>query len=239
MDITRGDDMAFDKIETSDLVGVGVIGLPDTPQLSTSEMQEKFEETGRDVIIPHFNKLIDNLASEEGAGELGAQVPEEFSAEDNMQAIIDAFALAILNRQVKEPGKGLSTYDYSADEMEKVAGNTAARHTHSNKTILDAFTSLVKQGYDRLVGVFETITSVSDEVEDSPASLPTGRAVVEYVQENGGGGGGGSGIIAPVNGFFTMYVTATGDLYVRTIDDAEMPPFRYDANTGNLYWDAP
>lgn len=61
MVITRGDDMAFDKIETADLAGIGVIGLADTPQLSTSEMQEKFEETARSVIIPKFNQAMDEL----------------------------------------------------------------------------------------------------------------------------------------------------------------------------------
>ena len=32
--------MAFNKIDQGDLVGIGVIGLPDTPQLSTEDMQE-------------------------------------------------------------------------------------------------------------------------------------------------------------------------------------------------------
>ena len=61
MVITRGDDMAFDKIETADLAGIGVIGLADTPQLSTGDMQAKFEETARSVIIPKFNKAMDEL----------------------------------------------------------------------------------------------------------------------------------------------------------------------------------
>ena len=35
--------MAFTKITDEDLLNKGVIGLPDTPGLSTSEMQAKFE----------------------------------------------------------------------------------------------------------------------------------------------------------------------------------------------------
>ena len=61
MDITRGDDMAFEKITDEDLVGIGVIGLPDTPGLSTEDMQEKFEETARSVVIPKFNQAMDEL----------------------------------------------------------------------------------------------------------------------------------------------------------------------------------
>ena len=35
--------MAFTKIENTDLNGIGVIGLPDQPGLSTAAMQAKFE----------------------------------------------------------------------------------------------------------------------------------------------------------------------------------------------------
>lgn len=41
----------------------------------------------------------------------------------------------------KVQGMGLSHNDYSDDEKQKVAGNTNARHTHSNKAILDETTA--------------------------------------------------------------------------------------------------
>lgn len=53
--------MNYRKITDSDLQNVGVIGLPDTPELSTDEMQAKFEETVRSVVIPAFNRLIAQL----------------------------------------------------------------------------------------------------------------------------------------------------------------------------------
>ena len=53
--------MAFNKITDADLVGKGVIGLPDTPNLSTTEMQNKFEETSRDVDTPKINEVIEGL----------------------------------------------------------------------------------------------------------------------------------------------------------------------------------
>src|SRR5574344_721021 len=37
----------------------------------------------------------------------------------------------------KEVGKGLSSNDYSDAEKSKVTANTAARHSHNNKTLLD------------------------------------------------------------------------------------------------------
>lgn len=53
--------MAYKKITEADLLGIGLIGIPDTPGLSTEEMQEKFEETARKVIIPTFNRFVDDV----------------------------------------------------------------------------------------------------------------------------------------------------------------------------------
>ena len=44
-------------VTEAQLAGTGVIGLADTPGLSVAEMQEKFEETARKLIIPRFNAL--------------------------------------------------------------------------------------------------------------------------------------------------------------------------------------
>lgn len=52
------------KILEADLLNKGVIGLPDTPNLSTSEMQEKFDEIAIDVITPKHNQLIDDILLE-------------------------------------------------------------------------------------------------------------------------------------------------------------------------------
>ena len=52
------------KITEADLEGKGVIGLPDTPGLSTAEMQEKFEETARAVLVPAFNRLVEELRAD-------------------------------------------------------------------------------------------------------------------------------------------------------------------------------
>ena len=55
--------MAFTKITSGDTANKGVVGLADTPNLSTQEMQKKFDELATDVIIPKFNKLSDELDS--------------------------------------------------------------------------------------------------------------------------------------------------------------------------------
>ena len=51
----------FHKITNEDLAGTGNVGQPDTPNLSTMEMQEKFDEVPLDVIVPKFIQLSDEL----------------------------------------------------------------------------------------------------------------------------------------------------------------------------------
>ena len=78
----------LEKIKPEELVGVGVIGLPDTPRLPTEEMQRKFEETAREVIIPKFNALVDELSAEDAAGKVSAVSinPQELTEEQKAQA---------------------------------------------------------------------------------------------------------------------------------------------------------
>ena len=65
--------MAFTKITDEDLLNKGVMGLPDTPGLSTSEMQAKFEQTAREVIVPMFNQLVDELLGPSAASQIGTK----------------------------------------------------------------------------------------------------------------------------------------------------------------------
>lgn len=65
--------MAFTKITDGDLKDKGVMGLPDTPGLSTSEMQAKFEQIAREVLVPRFNQLVDELLGPSAASQIGAK----------------------------------------------------------------------------------------------------------------------------------------------------------------------
>ena len=83
----------FEKITDTDLVGKGVIGMPDTPELDAAAMQKKFEETARDVVIPKFNKLIDALGQTDAAGQIGAQSAEGLSGNTVQAQILALLAL--------------------------------------------------------------------------------------------------------------------------------------------------
>lgn len=48
------------KISSADRAGKGVTGLPDTPGLSTGDMQERFDSLGN-LAIDKFNAVVDNV----------------------------------------------------------------------------------------------------------------------------------------------------------------------------------
>ena len=113
--------MALTKITQEDTNNKGVIGLPDTPNLTTQAMQEKFDELALDVIVPKHNGLIDELEAETAAASLGAVDP--LGEATTIQAMLNRQAEsgytkaetdALLSNKVDtEVGKGLSTYDFS------------------------------------------------------------------------------------------------------------------------------
>ena len=57
--------MELRKITDRDLLGKGVIGMADTPNLSARAMQEKVEEIVRTVVIPVINENVDGTVSQQ------------------------------------------------------------------------------------------------------------------------------------------------------------------------------
>lgn len=86
--------MAFKKISDADLKGKGNIGRPDTPGVTTAEMQRILDELPREVIIPAFNILVDGLNGSSVAGDFGAQVPATLpdGTRGTVQDILNALA---------------------------------------------------------------------------------------------------------------------------------------------------
>ena len=118
--------MAFTKITENDTINKGVIGLPDTPNLSTAEMQAKFEELSNDVIIPKFNNLVDELGAKSAAGNIGATIPSGINAEsENVQAVLNGIA------------EKAHTHEKSDAELTDAVTKA---HEHSNKSVIDKFT---------------------------------------------------------------------------------------------------
>ena len=68
--------MAFERITEDDLQGKGNLGRPDTPGVDTTEMQRILDELPREVIVPAFNRLAEQLEAAAAAASLGARPPE-------------------------------------------------------------------------------------------------------------------------------------------------------------------
>lgn len=147
--------MAFSKITDQMRAGKGNVGQPDTPGLTTPEMQAVMDELANLAIDSH-NAHIDELAATTAAVNLGATVPQGISANENIQSILTA--LAILVQSVNE-----------------------AKHSHSNKQILDSITQAVKGGYDDVVQLLTGINAVQQNMTATDTSIPTSNAVMTYV----------------------------------------------------------
>lgn len=68
--------MAFERITEDDLQGKGNLGRPDTPGVDTTEMQRILDELPREVIVPAFNRLAEQLEAADAAASLGTRPPE-------------------------------------------------------------------------------------------------------------------------------------------------------------------
>lgn len=153
--------MAFKKIIDSDLINKGVTGLPDVPGLSTSEMQAKFDELSRDLVIPKINELVDGLNGEE-VGQ-SSKIENPITKEKEViQTVVNAI------------------YDI-------VKLNADDRHTHENKETLNKITETLYASITSLLTMFSGITSVNTSVLNSQTQIPTSSAIVDYVQKLGAG----------------------------------------------------
>ena len=85
--------MALPKISEQELNAVGVEMLDDVPKLEPDAMKAKFEETAKELLAPKHNALVDALAAESGAAQLGAQAPAGYRGK-TVQAVMDALGAA-------------------------------------------------------------------------------------------------------------------------------------------------
>lgn len=130
--------MAFTRITTADTTGKGVIGLPDTPGLDTTEMQQKFDELALDVIIPKLNNLISELEDAAGAASLGAKAPAGIQAQQNVQSILDQIALVAADAS----SKANTAFNTATDAASKI--NSVAETVNNIAYMVNPFTGQVE-----------------------------------------------------------------------------------------------
>ncbi len=149
--------MAFTTITDEAQEEMGVSGLPDTPELDTSDMQAKFDELGN-AAIDWIQTHVTELEATTAAASIGCVIPTEVTASSTtIQAVINAIARLAVS-------------------------NTSKAHAHSNKTVLDGISENVKASYDSLVSILGSITAIdSATLVPSATSLPSSQAVATYI----------------------------------------------------------
>lgn len=120
-----------------------VKALSDTPNddgLTAAQLKAVFMGAADEEIKTNHNGLIDDLVSKadgsSGADNIGATAVKVGGSE-TVQGILEELKTEKVDAVA---GKGLSTNDYDNTEKANVASNTSARHTHSNKALLDTYT---------------------------------------------------------------------------------------------------
>lgn len=161
--------MSFTRILSSDTKNKGVIGLPDTPGLSTEDMQKKFDEIALDVIIPKLNALMGELESAAAAVSLGASVPDGITAEKNIQSILAAIAvLASEASKVAGEAKQIASSAQSQIEIAVNASNAALMSANQAVNIAQSIAYMVDPVTGQLLPIDQVINNMYDAIRPAP-----------------------------------------------------------------------
>lgn len=209
--------MAFTKITPEELRDKGVIGLPDAPELNTTEMQEKFDEIALDVIVPHFNDLVDELDIEHGDvseaieaeedrakeaeetldGKIDDEIERATLAEGELSDAISSFDTSYMKKSVYD-----SDSDGVVDNSEALEGHNASYF--ATASALDGkvdkvagkdlstndFTTTYKNQIDTNTGNIGNLSNLTTTAKDN---------LVEAINEAAQGGGGGASDLDDLN----------------------------------------
>nr|DAM64617.1 MAG TPA: tail fiber protein [Caudoviricetes sp.] len=184
--------MAFRKITEGDMLGKGNVGRPDTPGVSTAEMQRIMDELPREVIAPAFNELSGQLEANTASADIGANAPDGITPDpapaENSPAKLQSVLQGIVNKIT----------DHIADQVKHVTSeertlwNNASndRHTHDNKSILDGITSsLVGNWNAAFAHISDAVRHITENERtnwnDKYTKSETDKAINERVVEIG------------------------------------------------------
>ena len=208
--------MAFNKITDADLVGKGVIGLPDTPNLSTTEMQNKFEETVRGVAIPKINEVIEGLNGSEVSNSSKAINPVSGN-EESFQNTFNALKKYTDDEVTKERKKASDELKVHTDNKENPHGVTAEQVNAYTKQVVD------DKLYDKVDKVEGKGLSTNDydnsEKEkladaDSKKHEHSNKSVLDSITDT---------LLSALNRISTIFSTITGVTTSVIDDDTKIP----------------
>lgn len=179
----------YEKITSADLEGKGVVGLPDTPELTTSEMQQKFDEIATDVIVPKFNDLIDELEVRDATpidyDDLINKpiIPEGVVVEDNLESEETTHSLsANQGRILKEMIEGVEVDAYTKAETNTLLAGKMPTGCVDNVTSTSTTVPLsanmgraLKTQIDTKVNTSSIVNNVTSTATNVPLSANMGK----------------------------------------------------------------
>ena len=125
--------MEFTKITSEELVNKGIEGLSNPPGLATGEMQRKFDELSKEVIIPHFNELSDQISEQLGSAVTSPNVTNvRLSVDNTIQVSTD----------------GGETYEETASSGHKVMNGAGATFPQRSRLQFSANTVITDNDTD-------------------------------------------------------------------------------------------
>ena len=174
--------MAFTHITNEDREGKGNVGQPDTPLLTTTEMQEQMDSLPN-LAIDKFNSFLDELEADTAAQSIGCTAPTGITVSTNtLYAVINAIARLAIDAE------GLS-------------------HTHANTEAIDLFTCELVESLSYISTMLSGITGIASSITDSNEEIPTSKVVKDYIET----ANISTSILNSIYPVGAVYMTATTD----------------------------
>ena len=208
--------MAFNKITDADLVGKGVIGLPDTPNLSTTEMQNKFEETSRDVVIPKINEVIEGLNGSEVSNSSKAINPVSGN-EESFQNTFNALKKYTDDEVTKERTKASDELKVHTDNKENPHAVTAEQvNSYTKQAVDDKLSDKVDKVEGKGLSTNDYDNSEKEKLADvdSKKHEHGNKSVLDSITDT---------LLSALNRIATIFSTITGVTTSVVNDDTKIP----------------
>lgn len=165
------------KLSSSDFEGKNVQSLEDKPKLSVADLKKMFDSTSETIIAPRFNELVDILASQDAAQELGA-IPFNGAPANTVQGQMQNLQKNIEDIVAGIIPDGTITTEKLANNITLDSGtwdntgllNDLAKILMPRQTVNDVLPTTLPYGQ---IGVCKDGSLVVGDVDNNPKELKT------------------------------------------------------------------
>lgn len=122
------------KLTEADFAGKGVSAQSNPMEKPEDEAKAVFDELAKEVLAPRINQILEELQ------EIDTTADKDKPISVAVQAALDKKVDKTLRTGSETEYQTLSDNNYTDEEKQALSQNTAARHTHGNKSLLDGLT---------------------------------------------------------------------------------------------------